>query len=127
MKNALGNIMQQAQKMQESLKKAQDELALIQVQGESGGGLVTIIMSGKREARKVTIDNSLLNEDKDMLEDLVAAAINDAVNKVAKLKKEKMSDVTAGIPLPPGFNLPFVPQNWIRVFPEYIEKPCSVN
>ncbi|MFI3178127.1 MAG: YbaB/EbfC family nucleoid-associated protein [Methylococcaceae bacterium] len=107
MKNALGNIMQQAQKMQESLKKAQDELALIQVQGESGGGLVTIIMSGKREARKVTIDNSLLNEDKDMLEDLVAAAINDAVNKVAKLKKEKMSDVTAGIPLPPGFNLPF--------------------
>ncbi|MCX7104091.1 MAG: YbaB/EbfC family nucleoid-associated protein [Methylococcales bacterium] len=107
MKNALGNIMQQAQKMQENLKKAQDELALIQVQGESGGGLVTIIMSGKREARKVTIDNSLLNEDKDMLEDLVAAAINDAVNKVAKLKKEKMSDVTAGIPLPPGFNLPF--------------------
>lgn len=107
MKNALGNIMQQAQKMQENLKKAQDELALIQVQGESGGGLVTIIMSGKREARKVTIDNSLLNEDKDMLEDLVAAAINDAVNKVAKLKKEKMSDVTTGIPLPPGFNLPF--------------------
>ena len=107
MKNALGNIMQQAQKMQENLKKAQDEVALIQVQGESGGGLVTIIMSGKREARKVTIDNSLLNEDKDMLEDLVAAAINDAVNKVAKLKKEKMSDVTAGIPLPPGFNLPF--------------------
>lgn len=107
MKNALGNIMQQAQKMQENLKKAQDELALIQVQGESGGGLVTIIMSGKREARKVTIDNSLLNEDKDMLEDLVAAAINDAVNKVAKLKKEKMSDVTAGIPLPHGFNLPF--------------------
>ena len=107
MKNALGNIMQQAQKMQENLKKVQDELALIQVQGESGGGLVTIIMSGKREARKVTIDNSLLNEDKDMLEDLVAAAINDAVNKVAKLKKEKMSDVTAGIPLPPGFNLPF--------------------
>ncbi|MEY3106340.1 MAG: hypothetical protein RIT35_506 [Pseudomonadota bacterium] len=107
MKNALGNIMQQAQKMQENLKKAQDELALIQVQGESGGGLVTIIMSGKREARKVTIDNSLLNEDKDMLEDLVAAAINDAVNKVAKMKKDKMSDVTAGIPLPPGFNLPF--------------------
>ena len=107
MKNAWGNIMQQAQTMQENLKKAQDELALIQVQGESGGGLVTIIMSGKREARKVTIDNSLLNEDKDMLEDLVAAAINDAVNKVAKLKKEKMSDVTAGIPLPPGFNLPF--------------------
>ena len=107
MKNALGNIMQQAQKMQEDLKKAQEELALMQVQGESGGGLVTIVMTGKREARKVTIDDSLLGEDKDMLEDLVAAAINDAVNKVAKMKKEKMSDVTAGIPLPPGFKLPF--------------------
>jgi nucleoid-associated protein EbfC len=107
MKNALGNIMQQAQKMQEDLKKAQEELALMQVQGQSGGGLVTIVMTGKREARKVTIDDSLLGEDKDMLEDLVAAAINDAVNKVAKMKKEKMSDVTAGIPLPPGFQLPF--------------------
>ena len=107
MKNALGNIMQQAQKMQEDLKKAQEELSLMQVQGESGGGLVTIVMTGKREARKVTIDDSLLAEDKDMLEDLVAAAINDAVNKVAKMKKEKMSDITAGIPLPPGFQLPF--------------------
>ncbi len=107
MKNALGNIMQQAQKMQEDLKKAQDELSLMQVLGESGGGLVTIVMTGKREARKVTIDDSLLGEDKDMLEDLVAAAINDAVNKVGKMKKEKMSDITAGIPLPPGFKLPF--------------------
>jgi DNA-binding YbaB/EbfC family protein len=107
MKNALGNIMQQAQKMQENLKKAQEELALMQVQGEAGGGLVTIVMTGKREARKVTIDDSLLGEDKDMLEDLVAAAINDAVNKVAKMKKEKMSDITSGIPLPPGFQLPF--------------------
>ncbi len=103
MKNALGNLMQQAQKMQEDLKNAQDELALMQVQGESGGGLVTIIMTGKREARKVTIDDSLIGEDKDMLEDLVAAAINDAVNKVGKMKKEKMSDVTSGIPLPPGY------------------------
>jgi DNA-binding YbaB/EbfC family protein len=107
MKNALGNIMQQAQKMQEDLKKAQEELALMQVTGESGGGLVTIVMSGKREARKVTIDNSLLGDDKDMLEDMIAAAINDAVNKVGKMKKEKMSAVTAGIPLPPGFSLPF--------------------
>lgn len=107
MKNALGNIMQQAQKMQEDIKKAQEELANMQVMGESGGGLVTILMTGKREARKVTIDPSLLGDDKDMLEDLVAAAINDAVNKVAKMKKEKMADVTAGIPLPPGFNLPF--------------------
>jgi DNA-binding YbaB/EbfC family protein len=107
MKNALGNIMQQAQKMQEDLKKAQEELALMQVQGESGGGLVTIVMTGKREARKITIDSSLLGDDKDMLEDLVAAAINDAVNKVAKMKKEKMSNITSGIPLPPGFKLPF--------------------
>ncbi|MDO9425012.1 MAG: YbaB/EbfC family nucleoid-associated protein [Methylobacter sp.] len=107
MKNALGNIMQQAQKMQEDLKKAQEELNAMQIMGESGGGLVTILMTGKREARKVTIDPSLLSDDKDMLEDLIAAAINDAVNKVAKMKKEKMADVTAGIPLPPGFQLPF--------------------
>jgi len=107
MKNALGNIMQQAQKMQEDIKKAQEEIASMQVMGESGGGLVTILMTGKREARKVTIDPSLLGEDKDMLEDLVAAAINDAVNKVAKMKKEKMGDITAGIPMPPGFQLPF--------------------
>jgi DNA-binding YbaB/EbfC family protein len=99
--------MQQAQKMQEDLKKVQEELALMQVTGESGGGLVTIVMSGKREARKVTIDSSLLGDDKDMLEDMVAAAINDAVNKVGKMKKEKISAVTAGIPLPPGFSLPF--------------------
>ena len=107
MKNALGNIMQQAQKMQEDLKKAQEELSQMQVLGESGGGLVTILMTGKREARKVTIDSSLLTDDKDMLEDLVTSAINDAVNKVAKMKKEKMSDITAGLPLPPGFQLPF--------------------
>lgn len=107
MKNALGNIMQQAQKMQEDFKKAQDELSNMQVMGESGGGLVTILMTGKREARKVTIDPSLLGDDKDMLEDLVAAAINDAVNKVGKMKKEKMADITAGLPLPPGFQLPF--------------------
>ncbi|MFZ2725756.1 MAG: YbaB/EbfC family nucleoid-associated protein [Methylococcaceae bacterium] len=107
MKNALGGMLQQAQKMQENLKKAQDELALMQVTGQSGGGLVSIIMTGKREARKVTIDDSLLGEDKDMLEDLVAAAINDAVNKVNKMKKEKMSEITAGLPLPPNFQLPF--------------------
>lgn len=107
MKNALGNIMQQAQKMQEDLKKAQEELAAMEVQGESGGGLVTVLMTGKREVRKVTIDDSLVGDDKDMLEDLVAAAINDAVRKVSKMKKEKMADVTAGIPIPPGFQMPF--------------------
>jgi nucleoid-associated protein EbfC len=107
MKNALGNLMQQAQKMQEDLKKAQEELAAMQVVGESGGGLVQITMSGKREARRVVIDPSLVGEDRDMLEDMVAAAINDAVNKVNKMKKEKMSEVTAGLPIPPGFQMPF--------------------
>jgi DNA-binding YbaB/EbfC family protein len=107
MKNALGNIMQQAQKMQEDLKKAQEELELMQVLGESGGGLVKIVMTGKREARKVSIDPSLVGEDKDMLEDMVAAAINDAVNKVSKMKKEKMAELTSGLPIPPGFQMPF--------------------
>lgn len=107
MKNPLGNIMQQAQKMQEDLKKAQEELELMQVTGQSGGGLVTIIMTGKREVRKVTIDPSLVGDDKDMLEDLVAAAVNDAVNKVSKMKKEKMAEITAGLPIPPGFQMPF--------------------
>lgn len=107
MKNALGNIMQQAQKMQEDVKKAQEELASMQIQGESGGGLVTVIMTGKREVRKISIDDSLLGDDKDMLEDLVASAVNDAVHKVSKMKKEKMADITAGMPLPPGFQMPF--------------------
>jgi nucleoid-associated protein EbfC len=107
MKNALGSIMQQAQKMQENFKKAQEELELMQILGESGGGLVKIIMTGKREVRKVTIDPSLLGDDKDMLEDLVAAAVNDAVNKVNKMKKEKMAEITAGLPIPPGFQMPF--------------------
>lgn len=107
MKNALGSIMQQAQKMQENFKKAQEELELMQILGESGGGLVKIIMTGKREVRNVTIDPSLLGDDKDMLEDLVAAAVNDAVNKVNKMKKEKMAEITAGLPIPPGFQMPF--------------------
>ncbi len=107
MKNAFENIMQQAQKMQEDVKKAQDELALMQVQGESGGGLVSIVMTGKKEVRKVAIDDSLVGDDKDMLEDLVAAAVNDAVHKVSKMKQEKMSQLTAGMPIPPGFQMPF--------------------
>lgn len=107
MKNALAGIMQQAQKMQDNFKKAQEELAAIEVQGESGGGLITILMTGKREVRKVSIDPSLLGDDRDMLEDLIAAAINDAVHKVDRMKKEKMADVTSGIPIPPGFQMPF--------------------
>lgn len=107
MKNPLAEIMQQAQKMQDNFKKAQEELAALEVHGESGGGLVTILMTGKREVRKVSIDPSLLADDKDMLEDLVAAAINDAVHKVGKMKKDKMADITAGMPIPPGFQMPF--------------------
>lgn len=107
MKNALGNLMQQAQKMQEDFQKSQEELAALEVTGEAGAGLVKIVMTGKREVRKVSIDPSLVGDDKDMLEDMVAAAINDAVHKVAKLKQEKMSSLTAGIPLPPGFKMPF--------------------
>ena len=107
MKNALGNLMQQAQKMQEDVKKAQAEIAALEITGESGGGLVTILMTGEREVRRVTIDPSLVGDDRDMLEDLVAAAINDAVHKVSKIKKEKMAAATAGIPLPPGFQMPF--------------------
>jgi len=100
-------MMQQAQKMQEDMQKAQSELEGVEVTGESGGGMVSLIMTGKREVRKVSIDDALVGDDKEMLEDLVAAAINDAVRKVAKLKKDKMGDVTAGIPLPPGFKMPF--------------------
>ena len=107
MKNPLAGLMQQAQKMQEDMKKLQEELESMEIQGESGAGLVTIVMTGKREVRKVTIDPSLVGDDKDMLEDLVAAAINDAVRKVGKLKKDKMSEVTAGLPIPPGFQMPF--------------------
>jgi DNA-binding YbaB/EbfC family protein len=107
MKNALAGLMQQAQKMQDDLKKAQEELAAMEVVGESGAGLVTVLMTGKREVRRVTIDPSLVGDDKDMLEDLVAAAFNDAVHKVGRMKKEKMSDVTAGMPIPPGFQMPF--------------------
>lgn len=107
MKNALGDIMQQAQKMQEDVKKIQQEIAALEIIGESGAGLVKIIMTGKREVRKVTIDESLVEEDKDMLEDLVASAINDAVHKVSRLKKEKMAHVTSGFPMPPGLKMPF--------------------
>lgn len=107
MKNPLANLMQQAQKMQENLQKAQEELAALEVQGESGGGLVRIVMNGKKEVKKVSIDESLVKEDRDMLEDLVAAAINDAVNRVNRLKQEKMAALTGGIELPAGFKLPF--------------------
>lgn len=107
MKNPLGNMMQQAQKMQEDFQKAQQELAEMEVNGESGGGLVKVVMTGKREVRKIEIDDSLVTDDRDMLEDLVAAAINDGVRRVDKMKQEKMSSLTAGFQLPGGFKMPF--------------------
>jgi DNA-binding YbaB/EbfC family protein len=107
MRNPLGQIMQQAQKMQENLQKAQDELAALEVQGEAGGGLVKLTMNGKKEALRIAIDPSLMAEDRDMLEDLVTAAINDAVRKVNKLKEEKLSGMASGMGLPPGFKMPF--------------------
>ena len=107
MKNQLGDLMQQAQKMQAKLAEAQQELANLEVTGESGGGLVKVVLTGKHQARRVQIDPSLLEDDKDMLEDLISAAINDAVARVEQQSQEKMSSMTAGIPLPPGFKLPF--------------------
>lgn len=107
MKGGLGNLMKQAQKMQADMQKAQEELANIEVNGAAGGGLVKVVMTGKHEVRRVTIDDSLLADDKDMLEDLVAAAINDAVHKLEAVSQEKMSGMTAGLNLPPGIKLPF--------------------
>jgi len=104
-KGQLSGLMKQAQAMQENLKKAQDELAFVEVTGESGSGLVKVLMTCKHEVKRITIDHSLLADDKDMLEDLVAAAFNDAVRKAAETSEAKMSKLTAG--LPPGMKLPF--------------------
>jgi nucleoid-associated protein EbfC len=107
MKNQLAGLMKQAQQMQDNMKKMQDELALIEVEGQSGAGLVKVTMTCKNDVRRVAIDPSLLADDKDMLEDLVSAAFNDAVRKAEALTQEKMSGMTAGMPMPPGFKLPF--------------------
>lgn len=107
MKNAIGQLMQQAQRMQGDALKAQEELASLEVNGESGGGLVTVTMNGRKEALNISIDPSLLGDDRDMLEDLVVAAVNDAGRRVDKLKDEKMAGITAGLALPPGIKLPF--------------------
>ena len=107
MKNQLAGLMKQAQNMQDNMKKMQEELAAIEVEGQSGAGLVKITMTCKNDVKRVTIDPSLLSDDKDMLEDLVAAAFNDAARKAEILSQEKMSGMTAGMPLPPGFKMPF--------------------
>ncbi|MFK7857852.1 MAG: YbaB/EbfC family nucleoid-associated protein [Granulosicoccus sp.] len=107
MKGGIGNLMKQAQKMQEDMQKAQEEIANMEIEGKSGGGLVSVIMNGQHELRKVSIDDSLVGDDKDMLEDLVAAAVNDASQKLAAASKDKMSGLTAGMELPPGMKMPF--------------------
>ncbi len=107
MKNQLAGLMKQAQAMQDNLKKAQDELATIEVTGESGAGLVKVQMTCKHDVKRVTIDPSLLADDKDMLEDLVAAAINDAVRRVEATTQEKMGKLSAGMPQIPGMKFPF--------------------
>jgi len=99
--------MKQAQQMQENMKRLQDELAALEVEGQSGAGLVKVVMTCRHDVKRVSIDPSLLSDDKDMLEDLVAAAFNDAVRKVEVTTQERMSGITSGLPLPPGMKLPF--------------------
>lgn len=107
MKGGIGNLMKKAQKMQEDMQKAQEKLAEMEVTGKAGGGLVSVVMTGRHDVKRVSIDDSLLKEDKDMLEDLVAAAVNDAVQQVEKTSQEQMSGMMSGIQLPPGMKLPF--------------------
>lgn len=107
MKGGLGNLMKQAQKMQAEMQTAQEELANMEITGESGGGLVKVVMTGRHDVRRVEIDAALMGDDKEMLEDLVAAAVNDAVRKVEKNSQDKMAGLAGGMGLPPGFKLPF--------------------
>jgi DNA-binding YbaB/EbfC family protein len=107
MKGQLAGLMKQAQQMQENMKRVQEELALLEVEGQSGAGLVKVVMTCRHEVKRVTIDPSLLADDKDMLEDLVAAAMNDAVRRVESTTQEKMGGLAAGMGLPAGMKLPF--------------------
>ncbi len=107
MRGNINNLMKQAQAMQANMQKAQAEIATIEVIGESGGGMVKITMTGKHEVKRVQIEPSVVGEDREMLEDLIAAAINDAVHKVEARVQEKMASLTAGLQLPPGMKLPF--------------------
>jgi DNA-binding YbaB/EbfC family protein len=107
MKGQIAGLMKQAQAMQDNLKKAQDELAQIEVEGQSGAGLVKVTMTCKHEVKRVVIDPGVLGDDKDMLEDLIAAAFNDALRRAEEVSQEKMGKITAGMPLPPGMKFPF--------------------
>lgn len=106
-KGGLGNLMKQAQQMQERMQKMQEEIAQLEVIGESGAGLVKVTINGAHNCRRIEIDPSLMEDDKEMVEDLVAAAFNDAVRRAEELQKEKMASVTDGMPLPPGMKFPF--------------------
>lgn len=107
MKGGLAGIMKQAQQMQENMKKMQEQLASVEVEGQSGAGMVKVVMTCRHDVKKVSIDDSLLSDDKDMLEDLVAAAINDAMRRVESKTQETMGELTSGMGLPPGFKMPF--------------------
>ena len=107
MKGGIGNLMQQAQRMQAEMERMQQEIAQAEVIGEAGGGMVKVVMTGRHDVRKVSIDGELMRDDKSMLEDLLAAAVNDANRRVEALSKDKLAQVTAGIDLPAGIKLPF--------------------
>ncbi|MFO1196493.1 MAG: YbaB/EbfC family nucleoid-associated protein [Burkholderiaceae bacterium] len=107
MKGQLAGLMKQAQQMQENMRKMQEQLAQVEVEGQSGAGMVKVTITCRNEVRRVAIDPSLFSDDKDMLEDLVVAAMNDALRRAEQTAQEKMGSVTAGLPLPPGFKLPF--------------------
>ena len=107
MKGQLAGLMKQAQQMQENLKKAQEEIAAMEVEGQAGAGMVKVTMTGRHDVRRVSIDPGLMGDDKDMLEDLIAAAVNDAVRRVETVTQEKMGGLTSGFGLPPGMKLPF--------------------
>jgi DNA-binding YbaB/EbfC family protein len=107
MRGNIGNLMKQAQAVQENVQKVQAEIAAMQVTGESGGGMVKVTMTGRHEVKRVQIEPSIAGEDREMLEDLIAAAVNDAVHKVEARTQEKMASVMAGMQLPPGMKLPF--------------------
>lgn len=103
----IGDLMKQAQEMQANMQKLQEDLAQAEVRGEAGAGLIAVVMSGRHDVKSVTIDDSLMSEDKEMLEDLLAAAVNDAVRKIETQNRDQMQKMTAGMGIPPGFKMPF--------------------
>jgi DNA-binding YbaB/EbfC family protein len=107
MKGGIGNLMKQAQLVQENMKKLQEQLGAMEVEGQAGSGMVKVLMSGRHEVKRVTLDPKVLADDREMLEDLIAVAVNDAVHRIEAVTQEKMAAATAGLPLPPGMKLPF--------------------